>query len=306
MKVSEIEELLWQALTDEAHWRVNKRLVYAVGLDAALLLTNLVSKQYYFKSKKTLTREGFFFNTQKNITESLGMSPHTQRQVIRKLELIGILETRKMGIPAKTYFKVVNNKMLKILTTGALKFEAHNKYKRNKYFNINSYLTGKNSVEPGIKLPRIRTFNGEPILYVPPPIFDELMEVASLKNILIDLEYNYSKIGRPRDFWKFKFQPGSGFYKIALKIVTYLQTLRTGYVNPVKVLYRDYFTSIYDRYASRNTIPTFPQFSPSDTNRHHFEDIWLRDWQDDHQEPYWRMGKPKKRIKFDATGKRIK
>jgi len=112
-------------LSQNAFWIVNKSIARAVGIDAALLLSDLVTKQEYFATE-------WFFNTAGNIEEDTTLSPHQQRKAIKVLVDKGFIETKLKGLPAKQNFKVVNNKLLSFLTTSnEIIEELYNKNKPN-------------------------------------------------------------------------------------------------------------------------------------------------------------------------------
>ncbi len=106
-----------------AYWQVNKFLAREYGLDVAILLADLVSKGAYFAERDELDPDGYFFNTRESIEEDTTLSPHKQRVAIKALVEAGVLETKSVGIPRKTYYRVVNDKLLKILTTGGEKIQ---------------------------------------------------------------------------------------------------------------------------------------------------------------------------------------
>lgn len=125
---------------------VNKSLVKIVGLEAAVLLGNLASEYEYWESREEL-QDGFFFSTVENIEDKTGLTAYQQRQAINKLEGLKIIETRKMGIPAKRYIRIseqqvvqiLNHKSLKNLTTGSEKTSPQDvkKFNSNKIINNN-------------------------------------------------------------------------------------------------------------------------------------------------------------------------
>ncbi|MEH7442768.1 hypothetical protein V7201_10730 [Bacillus sp. JJ1122] len=86
---------------------VNKNLVHAIGIDAAILYSELISKQEYFQDRDQLTDDGYFFNTVDNIKLDTGLGEKPQRAAIKKLESLGLIRTDKRGLPAKRYFKVI-------------------------------------------------------------------------------------------------------------------------------------------------------------------------------------------------------
>lgn len=128
---------------------VNKNLVHAIGIDAAILYSELTSKQEYFKGRGQLTDDGYFFNTVDNIKLDTGLGEKPQRTAIKKLESLGLIKTDKRGLPAKRYFKVILNdeRITQILLAGkeqrsSLENELNRKSEQKKadhVSNINSY-----------------------------------------------------------------------------------------------------------------------------------------------------------------------
>ena len=113
-------------LSQGAFWMVNKDLAKEVGLNAALLLSDLITKNEYFN-------EEWFFNTADNIEDSTTLTYHKQKQAIKILEKHGFLETKLIGIPAKLHFKIIYNKISNFLNTGSEKIQnLNNKNKPNK------------------------------------------------------------------------------------------------------------------------------------------------------------------------------
>jgi hypothetical protein len=104
-------------LGQHAHWNINKRLAKRVGIEAALLLSDLISKREYFIGNKDLKINDWFFNTAENIELDTTLTPHKQREAIKTLSEQGFLEVKLMGIPAKNHFKVNDIQLLKYLTT---------------------------------------------------------------------------------------------------------------------------------------------------------------------------------------------
>ena len=97
-------------LSSTAFLIVNKELAKQVGLKAAVLLADLISKEEYFISKGMT--DGWFFNTAKNIESDTSLTSHQQRKAIKNLKDLGIIETKVIGIPAKQHFKIIENKLL--------------------------------------------------------------------------------------------------------------------------------------------------------------------------------------------------
>ena len=100
-------------LSSTAFLIVNKELAKQVGLKAAVLLADLISKEEYFISKGMT--DGWFFNTEANIEADTTLNPYHQRKCLKTLREFKIIETKRMGIPAKQYFKINEEQVLQIL-----------------------------------------------------------------------------------------------------------------------------------------------------------------------------------------------
>ena len=102
-------------LSSSAFLIVNKQLAKQVGLKGAVLLADLISKEEYFIANGMT--DGWFFNTAKNIEEDTCLTSHQQRNAIKSLKDLGIIETKVVGIPAKQHFKIIENKLLSYFNT---------------------------------------------------------------------------------------------------------------------------------------------------------------------------------------------
>ena len=103
-------------LSSTAFVIVNKRLATRVGLKEAILLADLISKEQYFIDNGTI-KNGWFFNTAKNIEKDTTLSRHKQSLAIKTLVKKGFIETKLMGVPATLHFKIIENKILNFLNT---------------------------------------------------------------------------------------------------------------------------------------------------------------------------------------------
>ena len=100
-------------LSSTAFIILNKELARQVGLKEAILLADLISKEEYFISKGMT--DGWFFNTEANIEADTTLNPYHQRKCIKTLKTHQIIETKRMGIPAKQYFKINEQQVMQIL-----------------------------------------------------------------------------------------------------------------------------------------------------------------------------------------------
>jgi hypothetical protein len=86
---------------------VNKNLARNIGLDCAVLYSELASKYKYFKQKGKLTSDGYFFNTVDNLEIDTCLSSYQQRECLKKLEKYGLVQIVRRGLPAKRFFKII-------------------------------------------------------------------------------------------------------------------------------------------------------------------------------------------------------
>ncbi len=73
-------------LTQSSWWVINKAITKEVGIDAALLLADLISKQEYFEDRGMLDENGYFFNTRDNIQEDTTLTLYRQNNAISILK----------------------------------------------------------------------------------------------------------------------------------------------------------------------------------------------------------------------------
>ena len=102
-------------LASDGFLSVNKHIARIVGLDAAVLLAELASAHNYFESREQLTADGMFFETVEHIQENTTLTQYQQAKAVKVLSNAGILETKKIGIPAKRYFFINEEAVLNIL-----------------------------------------------------------------------------------------------------------------------------------------------------------------------------------------------
>jgi len=125
-------------LSSSAFLVLNKELARQIGLKEAVLLADLISKEEYFIANGMM--DGWFFNTEANIEKDTTLTPYQQRKCIKSLKKNGIIETKRKGVPAKQYFKVNEELVVKFLNNLSLsKCTTINKNKeiriKNKPFN---------------------------------------------------------------------------------------------------------------------------------------------------------------------------
>lgn len=94
-------------LSQSAWWVINKAITAKFGFDVSVLLSDLISKQNYFRDNNQLDSDGYFFNYKKNIKEDTTITEKRQDkavEILKKNNLISVI--KKKGIPPKLFYKV--------------------------------------------------------------------------------------------------------------------------------------------------------------------------------------------------------
>lgn len=102
--------IIENTLSPEAFWQVNKRITHFVGCrDAALLLSDLVGRRHYFRSRDMLDASGGFFVLSEEIESDLLMNKRTRVAATKLLIEKGLLalEPKKTNVVNKG-FQTVN------------------------------------------------------------------------------------------------------------------------------------------------------------------------------------------------------
>ena len=130
-------------LSSTAFIVLNKELAKQVGLKEAVLLADLISKEEYFIANGM--KDGWFFNTEANIEKDTTLTAYQQRKCLKTLKKMKIIEVKRMGIPAKQFFKINEQQVIKFLNNkSGTKPTTINKIKE---IRINNKLFNKPSVE---------------------------------------------------------------------------------------------------------------------------------------------------------------
>lgn len=93
-------------LSQGSWWILNKALTLAIGLDASYILSDLISRHEYWERTKNLTEDGYFFCTKEQIEDDTSLSAYKQTEAVKILIERGLLKTKRMGSPAKLYYKL--------------------------------------------------------------------------------------------------------------------------------------------------------------------------------------------------------
>ncbi|WP_163531461.1 hypothetical protein [Halobacillus ihumii] len=99
---------LFDLLRSDGSIVVNKALAHTIGLNEAIIYSELVSLNEYWKSKEQLTDGEWFYCTIENLQKNTTLKRSTQDKAIKNLEKLGLIHTRRMGLPAKRYFRITD------------------------------------------------------------------------------------------------------------------------------------------------------------------------------------------------------
>lgn len=92
----------------------NRNIINKFGINSAIMLGELYGRYNYFKKRNQL-KNGFFFATKNSIESSTKLTPYKQRNATKILENASILEVKYIDIPPKTYYKINEINLMKVL-----------------------------------------------------------------------------------------------------------------------------------------------------------------------------------------------
>jgi hypothetical protein len=136
----------YNLLSQNAFWITNKKLAKEFGIECALLLSDLITKYEYYKSKGELKEHNgdyCFYYTSEDIEKNTTLSYHKQKSCIAKLIKAGFIEVIRIGIPGTLHFKIFENNISNFLNCGVE--ENQNVYNKNKDIKIDNNIS--NNVE---------------------------------------------------------------------------------------------------------------------------------------------------------------
>lgn len=99
---------LFDLLRSDGSIVVNKALAHEIGLNEAVIYSELVSLQEYWRKQGKLTDGEWFFCTIENLETNTTIKKDSQNRALKKLEKLQLIEMKRMGLPAKRYFKITN------------------------------------------------------------------------------------------------------------------------------------------------------------------------------------------------------
>lgn len=102
---------------------LNKAIMKILGIEAALLLGELLSEYAYYEDREELTEDGYFFSKSENIERNTTLSYYKQSEALKILQSYGFVETELRGVPARKYFRLDLDNILKFTLSDFKNFE---------------------------------------------------------------------------------------------------------------------------------------------------------------------------------------
>lgn len=108
------EALAIEAFKSSGYLIVNKTLMKKFGMVNAVILSNYVDKDIYFKNHKP-NNNGWFFLTYKEQQNQLNIGLHSLKKAKSFFSDLGIIQTKRAGVPAKEWFKIDYQKLVRAI-----------------------------------------------------------------------------------------------------------------------------------------------------------------------------------------------
>jgi hypothetical protein len=100
-------------LANDNYIIVNKDIAKLYGLEEAVILGELASEHKYWQKNGGL-KDGYFYSTIENIEKNTTILEKRQRLALNSLKEQGIIDIKRMDIPAKRYIKINTEKLLSL------------------------------------------------------------------------------------------------------------------------------------------------------------------------------------------------
>ncbi len=101
-----------QSLIAKSNWiPLNKILANRLGLYEALIIAELSNEYEFHRMNGKLVADGWFYCTVAKLETETTLSKKQQTRPITRLETMGVLELKLMGVPAKRHFKINEEKL---------------------------------------------------------------------------------------------------------------------------------------------------------------------------------------------------
>lgn len=121
METETDEDWVWKEETDttlENFIGVRRHIAITIGFIEAGILGELEAERKYWRKKNNLIDDMWFFSTVENMEAQTGIKRDVQSRVFKKLEKLGLIETRRFGLPARRYIRINSQKVKEVIKQG--------------------------------------------------------------------------------------------------------------------------------------------------------------------------------------------
>lgn len=112
---------IFKLLNPDNTMSINRQLAHAVGLSEAVVYGALLSKYAYYDQHGLLSDGDWFYSTVEDLEESTALTARQQSRCIDTLTELGLIQCKVQGMPARRYFRIVDDTELlsSILSNGS-------------------------------------------------------------------------------------------------------------------------------------------------------------------------------------------
>jgi len=104
----------FEALAPNNALIINKSLIRILGLNGAVLVSELINQYNLCQAKKELI-DGSFYTTAKKLENNTGLDENQLKDELFKLKTIGIIDYCNLGLSRKKYFRFNKKTLWKVL-----------------------------------------------------------------------------------------------------------------------------------------------------------------------------------------------
>lgn len=106
----------YELLSRDNYVTINKIVMRKIGIDAALLLSELCYRRQYLDRAGKLQEDGFFYATVQDIEEETTLNEYSQNKAMNVLKDMGVVKSERRGLPAKRYLYIDSQKLGDLLS----------------------------------------------------------------------------------------------------------------------------------------------------------------------------------------------
>jgi hypothetical protein len=95
-------------------WMVDKNVARLFGYEAAALVAEIVWRRKLYDCKEVMSKNGFIYLERDQIEKELFLTHACQRRVTKELSEFGLMHVKKIGLPARNYYKIEKDVLVRI------------------------------------------------------------------------------------------------------------------------------------------------------------------------------------------------